>query len=121
MTTELRDRLDETLRAGQADGVHGVVVVRDGSTLLEYYGSGVDFSWGTSLGPVTFGPETLHDIRSVSKSVTALVYGIALGEGRVPGPEEPLLKQFPEYPDLAADPERARLTVEHALTMSLGI
>jgi CubicO group peptidase (beta-lactamase class C family) len=121
MTIELHERLHETLKAGQADGVHGLVVVRDGTTLLEHYGSGVDFSWGTSLGPVTFGPDTLHDIRSVSKSVTALLYGIALGQGRVPGPEEPLLHHFPGYPDLAADPDRARLTVEHALTMSLGI
>src|SRR5262245_30726509 len=117
MTLELRDRLDETLKAGQADGVHAVVVVRDGATLLEHYGTGTDSSWGTSHGVVSFGPETLHDLRSVSKSVTALLYGIALGEGRVPEPAEPLLRHFPEYPDLAADPERARLTVEHALTM----
>ncbi|MBO0867341.1 MAG: serine hydrolase [Micromonosporaceae bacterium] len=121
MGSELRDRLHETLSAGRADGVHAVVVVRDGSTLLEHYGTGADFSWGTSLGVVTFGPGTLHDIRSVTKSLTALVYGIALGEGRVPEPDQPLLRHFPAYPDLAADPERARLTVGHALTMSLGI
>jgi CubicO group peptidase (beta-lactamase class C family) len=49
------------------------------------------------------------------------VYGIALGEGLVPGPEESLMRQFPEYRDLGADPGRARLTVEHALTMTLGL
>src|SRR5215813_7156797 len=121
MDIELRDRLDETLKAGQANGLHAVVVVRDGRTLLEYYGTDEDFTWGTSLGVVAFGPETLHDIRSVTKSITALLYGIALGEGRVPDPAEPLLRQFPEYPDLVADPERAGITVEHALTMSLGL
>ncbi len=121
MAAQLRDRLDEALRAGQVDGLHGVVVVHSGQTVLEYYGTGEDFSWGTSLGVVRFGPDTLHDVRSVSKSVTALVYGIALHQGRVPLPSDPLLRQFPEYPDLAADPERARLTVEHALTMSLGL
>ncbi|MEV4345851.1 serine hydrolase [Actinoplanes sp. NPDC049596] len=72
-------------------------------------------------GVVEFGPGVLHDLRSVTKSVTALLYGIALGEGLVPGPEEPLLRYFPDYPDLAADPARARLTVEHALTMTLGL
>jgi CubicO group peptidase (beta-lactamase class C family) len=121
MTTQLRDLLDETLQAGRLDGLHAAVAVRGGQTLLEYYGAGEDFAWGTSLGVVEFGPETLHDVRSVTKSVTALLYGIALGEGRVPHPAEPLLRQFREYPDLAADPERARLTVEHALTMSLGL
>ncbi|MGK5442092.1 serine hydrolase domain-containing protein [Micromonospora sp. URMC 105] len=109
------------LRAGQVDGLHAVAAVRGGRCLLEYYGAGEDFAWGDSLGVVEFGPGTLHDIRSVTKSVTALLYGIALGEGLVPPPAEPLLPLFPQYPDLAADPQRARLTVEHALTMSLGL
>jgi CubicO group peptidase (beta-lactamase class C family) len=117
----MRERLDEAIEAGSADGLHAVVVVHDGQTVLEYYGRGEDFSWGTPLGTVDFGPRTLHDLRSVTKSVTSLLYGIALGDGLVPEPAAPLLAGFPEYPDLAADPERARLTVEHALTMSLGI
>ncbi|MDG4797110.1 serine hydrolase [Micromonospora sp. WMMD1082] len=121
MRTELRDGVAEALRDGRLAGLHAAVVVRDGETLLEHYGAGTDFCWGLPLGVVEFGPETLHDLRSVTKSITALLYGIALGAGRVPSPEQPLLGQFPEYPDLAADPERSRLTVEHALTMSLGL
>jgi len=103
------------------DGLHGVVAMRGGHIVLEHYGTGPDFSWGTPLGEIAFGPETLHDLRSVTKSVTGLLYGIALGAGLVPGPDEPLLAHFPQYPDLAADPERARRTVGHALTMSLGL
>ncbi|MEV4510372.1 serine hydrolase [Dactylosporangium sp. NPDC049525] len=119
--SQLRDRLGEALDAGQLDGLHAVVAVRGGRTVLEHYGEGEDFAWERSLGVVRFGPDTLHDVRSVTKSVTALLYGIALGDGRVPGPLAPLLQQFPQYPDLAADADRARLTVEHALTMSLGL
>jgi CubicO group peptidase (beta-lactamase class C family) len=121
MMTRLRDRLDELLHAGQVGGLHAVTAVRGGRTLLEYYGTGEDFAWGDSLGVVEFGPETRHDIRSVTKSVTALLYGIALNEGLVPPPAAPLLRWFPQYPDLAADVQRAHLTVEHALTMSLGL
>jgi CubicO group peptidase (beta-lactamase class C family) len=121
MVTQLQDRLDEIVRAGQADGLHGVVATRGGEALLEWYGTGEDHAWNNSLGVVEFGPDTLHDIRSVSKSVTGLLYGIALADGLVPAPAEPLLKWFPQYPDLAADPQRARLTVGHALTMSLGL
>jgi CubicO group peptidase (beta-lactamase class C family) len=117
----MRERLEETIGAGLADGLHSVVVVHDGQIVLEHYGTGEDFSWGTPLGVVEFGRHTLHDVRSVTKSVTALLYGIALGQGLVPEPSAPLLTAFPEYPDLAADPDRARLTVEHALTMSLGM
>ncbi|MFC0533259.1 serine hydrolase domain-containing protein [Phytohabitans kaempferiae] len=117
----IRDRLDDVLAAGRAEGLHAVVVVHGGRTVLEHYGKGEDFAWNTPLGTVDFGPRTPHDVRSVTKSVVALLYGIALGEGRVPEPAQPLLAAFPEYPDLAADPARAALTVEHALTMSLGI
>src|SRR5262249_1816145 len=120
-STDLEARLDDAIAGGRASGLHGVVVLRDGEVALERYGAGEDFSWGDPLGFVTFGPDTLHDVRSVSKSVTALLYGVALGLGLVPAPEEPLLAAFPEYPDLVADPARARLTVEHALTMTLGL
>ena len=121
MTIDLGDRLNRTLDAGQAQGLHALVVRRNGQTLLEHYGAGEDRAWITSLGVVAFGPDTLHDLRSVTKSITALLYGIALGRGQAPDPSETLLRHFPQYPDLAADPQRARLTVEHALTMSLGL
>jgi CubicO group peptidase (beta-lactamase class C family) len=118
---DLAERLDELVRAGRAPQLHGIVVARQGQIALERYGAGEDFKWGEALGSVRFGPDTLHDIRSVTKSIVSLLYGIALGRGQVPAPNEPLLRQFPEYPDLAADPQRARLTVEHALTMTLGL
>jgi CubicO group peptidase (beta-lactamase class C family) len=117
----LADRLEEVIADGRAPDLHGVVAIRHGEVLLEYYGKGEDWSWNESLGVVTFGPETLHDIRSVTKSIVGLLYGIALEDALVPGPREPILAQFPEYPDLLGDPERARLTVEHALTMTLGL
>jgi CubicO group peptidase (beta-lactamase class C family) len=118
---DLADRLAGVLRAGRAPKLHGVVVIRHGRLVLEHYGAGQDFKWNQSLGAVSFGPNTLHDIRSVTKSVVGLLYGIALAGGHVPEPDEPLLPHFPEYPDLAADAQRARLTVEHALTMTLGL
>jgi CubicO group peptidase (beta-lactamase class C family) len=62
----------------------------------------------------------LHDLRSVTKSIVGLLYGIALDRGLVPLAEAPLLAQFPEYPDLVADPRLAGLKVEHALTMTMG-
>ena len=117
----LRESLHRTLESGQAPGLHAVVVVRHGDALLEHYGCGEDSAWNVPLGVVAFGPGTLHDIRSVTKSITGLLYGIAHGRGVVPDPADPLLRQFPQYPDLAADAPRARLTVEHALTMSLGL
>ncbi|MGP3959914.1 serine hydrolase domain-containing protein [Nonomuraea sp. 3N208] len=117
----MAERIDAVLRAGAAPGFHGLVVMRSGDVVLERYGAGVDYRLGDSLGHVDFERDTLHDIRSVSKSVVALLYGIALGEGLVPEPDAKLVEQFPQYPDLLGDPGRAHLTIEHALTMTLGV
>ena len=114
-------QIDEGIRAGQLRDVHVVIVERGGRVLLERYDAGSDEAWGQSLGVVTFTPETLHDIRSVTKSIVGLLYGIALDRGLVPPVDAPLLAQFPQYPDLAADARRARLTVLNALNMTLGM
>ncbi|GAA3145881.1 serine hydrolase domain-containing protein [Nonomuraea roseoviolacea] len=112
-------RIDALLAAGGAPRLHGLVVVRDGRVELERYGAGEDFRLNVPLGHVTFGPDVIHDVRSVTKSVVALLYGAALGDGLVPAPGEPLLPAFPAYADLAEGKEH--LTVEHALTMTLGL
>jgi hypothetical protein len=59
-------------------------------------------------------------LRSASKNIVGLIYGIALADGKVPPPEAPLLASFPGYTDLAADPARNRWTIDNALTMTLG-
>ncbi|MFC5823112.1 serine hydrolase domain-containing protein [Nonomuraea insulae] len=115
----MAERIDAVLGSGRASGLHGLVVMRGGEVVVEWYGAGVDHHLNESLGHVVFDRDTLHDLRSVSKSVVALVYGIALGEGLVPEPGESLMRQFPEFPDLV--PGREHLTIEHALTMTLGI
>jgi CubicO group peptidase (beta-lactamase class C family) len=57
----------------------------------------------------------------VSKGVVGLAYGIALAAGKVPPPEAKLYAQFPDYPELAGQPGRDRLTIHHALSMTLGL
>lgn len=49
----------------------------------------------------------------------ALLYGIAFQQGKVPIPQESLFSAFPEYRDLA-DEEHSRLTVHHALSITMG-
>jgi CubicO group peptidase (beta-lactamase class C family) len=114
-------RLCAGAEAGLLPHLHVVLAERGGETVLESYGRGPDENWGRPLGEVSFTADTLHDLRSVTKSIVSLLYGIALERGEVPKLDTPVLKLFPEYEDLAADPERRRRTVEHALTMSLGM
>ncbi len=120
LAPDIGEKLDRAFAAGELANLHAVVVSLRGQRVVERYYAGVDDAWGRPLGEVAFTPETLHDLRSVSKSIVGLVYGIALADGKVPGLDAPLLAQFPEYPDLAADPARQKLTIGHVLTMTLG-
>ena len=118
---DVGERLDSAFENGELENLHSVIVVRNSKLVFERYYEGVDSHWGTPLGNVTFTSESLHDLRSISKSIVSLLYGIALVEGKVPKLDTPLVDAFPEYDDLVSDPDRRRITVEHALTMTMGL
>ncbi|MBS0539865.1 MAG: serine hydrolase [Proteobacteria bacterium] len=114
-------RLAAADTAGKLGGLHVLLVSVGGNLVFEHYGKGADEKRGQPLGTVTFGPRVLHDLRSVSKTVVGLLYGIALAEGKVPAPDAGLYAQFPDYADLAKQPGRDRITIGHALSMSMGL
>jgi CubicO group peptidase (beta-lactamase class C family) len=118
---DMSERLSRAMQNGKAIGIHALLVAQGRDLLFEQYGRGNDEAWDRPLGVIDFAPDVLHDVRSVSKSVVALLYGIALAAGKVPPPEAKLHEQFPEYRDLAAQPGRDRLTIHHALSMTLGL
>ena len=120
MKDELDNELDKAFESGQLPGLHSVLIRHKGEIVAERYFPGEDERWGNSLGKVHSDASSLHDLRSVTKSIVSLLYGIALGEGLVPGIDESLIAQFPDYADLAADPQRRGLLVRHALTMQMG-
>lgn len=116
----LDTRLRTAFEAGDLPGLHAVIVEKDGETLAESYFPGADERWGAPLGVRDHGPDTLHDLRSVTKSVVGLLYGVALAEAKAPDLDAPLLDHFPQYADLAADPARRAVLVRHALSMTMG-
>lgn len=99
--------------------IHAVLVVRRGKLVYEQYFSGEDEILGRPVGVVNFNANTRHDLRSITKSVTALVLGIEIAKGKVPGVETPVMQQFPEYANLRS-PDRDRVTERDLLTMSQG-
>lgn len=117
---DLEARLDKAIADKRVWNLHGVVVVRNDRVVLERYFEAEDNARGRPLGKVAFKPETLHDMRSVSKSIVGLLYGIALDQSKVPPPEAPLYASFPEYAELAGQAGRDRLTIHHVLSMTMG-
>jgi CubicO group peptidase (beta-lactamase class C family) len=56
--------------------LHGVVVVRHGKLPFEHYFRGFDLKARSGPGIIDFNATTTHDLRSMTKSVTALVLGV---------------------------------------------
>ena len=108
------------LSASKESNVHAVLVVRHGTLVFEHYFSGSDEAWGRPIGNIAFGPEVRHDERSATKSIIALLLGIAIDRGVIKGIDESVLSFFPEYADLHT-PEKDRITLRHLVTMSIGL
>jgi CubicO group peptidase (beta-lactamase class C family) len=114
------EQMTESIRSHPQDNVHAVLIERDGRLVYEEYFSGKDVRRGRPLGVVTFTRDTLHDLRSVTKSVISALVGVASTSGAIRSLDAPLLDYFPEYTDLQV-PERRRITIRHALSMSAGL
>jgi CubicO group peptidase (beta-lactamase class C family) len=110
----------DDLKAFKPANIHAVVVAHRGRLVFEQYFSGEDEIWARPLGVVAHGPEVKHDVRSISKSVTALLVGIAVDRKLIAGIDEPVFTFFPEYAALHS-PEKERITLRHLLTMSAGL
>lgn len=97
------------LQKGTYGQVHSLLIARNGALVYEEY-----FRGATHDG--------LHQVYSVTKSITSALVGIALAEGHIEDVETPLLDFFPEY-ELDADgrSQKARITLEHVLDMRMGM
>lgn len=62
----------------------------------------------------------LNRLASCSKSVTSLVFGIAIDDGEISGVDESVMSYFPEYHDLQTG-ENSKILTKHLLTMSAGL
>lgn len=111
--------LTDAIRAWPELGVHAILIERDGRLIYEEYFDGFDERWGEPLGPIRMTAESRHDLRSVTKSITSALVGIAHKEGAIKSLDQPVVEWFPEYPELDT-PERRRVTLAHVLAMTSG-
>lgn len=111
--------LTKSIRGWPELGVHAILIERNGQLIYEEYFDGFDQKWGQPLGRIQMGPEVKHDLRSVTKSVVSALAGIAHKEGAINSLDDPVMRWFPEYPELDT-PERRRVTLAHVLSMTSG-
>jgi CubicO group peptidase (beta-lactamase class C family) len=99
--------------------LHAALMVRGGNLIYEHYFTGDDRAWATPLGRVTYHRGLKHDLRSITKSITSLLFGIGVDRGWIKHLDEPVFSFFAEYVDLNT-PEKACINLKHLLTMSAG-
>ncbi|MBM9576330.1 serine hydrolase [Leptospira sp. 201903070] len=111
----------------EKNGYHSFLIERHGKLVIEIYHDGDDkplsLRYGLRLpfdGKSTFDLQTLHDVRSVSKSVVSLLFGIAVEKGLIEGIDSSVLSSFPELGISKTDP-RQKITWKHLLSMSSGL
>jgi len=112
-------RMADRLVASSAN-VHAILAVRGGKLVFERYFKGSDEINGRRMESVSFDADTLHNIKSATKSVASLALGIAIDRGLIRSLNEPIFSFFPELSDLRS-PEKERIQLVHALTMTMGL
>jgi CubicO group peptidase (beta-lactamase class C family) len=97
------------LRTDALGAEHALVIVRRGYVIVDEYFAG----WTA---------DSIHTEQSVTKSVTSLVAGIAIGRGDIRGVDQPLVELLSRYAPIANLDDRKRaITVRDVLTMRTGL
>lgn len=103
------DDIAAKMRAGDYKGITGMMVSKDGALLTEAYAPG-------------YGADKRHDIRSATKSITALLVGELIEDGSLKSVRTKLSKILPEdFTHMPKGEPRRNITVEDALTMRTGL
>lgn len=119
ITQELAAQGNHAAALPDRRNVHAVLVVRHGKLVFETYAAGKDENWGEPLGVVPHDAGTKHDVRSISKSVVSLLFGIALERKLIAGTDVPVMSFFPEYAELKT-PKWDKILLRHLLSMTPG-
>jgi CubicO group peptidase (beta-lactamase class C family) len=103
------DALAAAVAAGGFPRTTSVIAAQHGVRLYERYFDGA-------------GPDTLHDVRSVTKSLAALAVGIAIADGKLASVDQPAFAYLSDLRPFAHDgPVKAAITIADLLTMSSAL
>ncbi len=67
-----------------------------------------------------FNETKLANLKSVTKSITSLLIGIAIDKGMIKNENQKLIEIMPELFDNVSDEKKKEITIRHLLTMSAG-
>lgn len=94
--------------ASGVERLHALLVLHDGESVLEY----------VQAGP---GLDRPANLKSLSKTVLALVAGIAIDKGVIEALDQPVLSLLGDRAPPRPTPGTGRITLEHALSLQAGL
>ncbi|GAB5399220.1 MAG: hypothetical protein Aureis2KO_08050 [Aureisphaera sp.] len=111
--------LTNKLQSGYYPNFHSVIIYSKGDLVYEKYLSGKDEVLGKNVGVVQHSQNSLHDIRSITKSIVSTCVGIAIDQGLLKSVDQKISSFFPEFHSILIN-EKEDWTVRHFLTMTTG-
>ncbi len=99
---------DAVAAAEDLSALHGLIVARHGDAEAEHRFN------GPSL-------DTPVNVKSVSKTILSALIGIAIDEGYLEGPDQPIAPFFEQYLTSNDDPRKRDITIGHLLAMKSGL
>lgn len=102
---EVLQAMERAIGDGAAPDTTSVLIARDGALVYEGYFNGSD-------------ADALQDTRSATKSVTAMLVGAAIAQGKIAGAQARVYDRFRDRRWRNPDPRKETTTVEDLLTMS---
>lgn len=118
LDTSILNDLTQKIYEQYYPNIHSLLIIKDGSLLYEKYFPGKDENYGEDIGVVMHSDSTLHDLRSISKSIVSACIGIAIDHGFIKSIEQKISDFFPE---IKFEGEKKNWTIEHFLTMTTGL
>ncbi|MFP4660902.1 MAG: serine hydrolase domain-containing protein [Halanaerobiales bacterium] len=88
--------------------INSIITIHRGQLAFESYYNG-------------YNQDTLFDIRSVTKTITSALIGIATDKGFIGDVNDKVIDYLPEYVDEINDSRFKELTIKHLLTMTDGM
>ena len=106
--TTLIYRLFSQMNNGK-NKIHSVLLIKNNQLIIEEYFNGQSV-------------DKPHDLRSTTKSIRAILMGIAIDKGFIEDVDDPILKYLKKpIPNKNLDKRKGKITIKHLLTMSSGL
>lgn len=113
--------LQDSITAGNYPNIHSVLILRNNRLVYEHYWPGHDENRKTNfVGLTVHHRDSLHDIRSITKSITSAAVMIAFDLGKIQSLDQRLFDFFPTFSKYA-EGKKKDITIRHLLTMTSGL